>query len=217
MASMFSRRPTVTEVIVVVGVVLIAYFILNPTGDPYYNKAKANRALQHAKLIGAEAMFYADDHGGAFPFDDSGVDANRCLAPLVPYLGSEKPFYLHGSAWHAGPFEDGPDDCYEESELPGIALEPGENGWAFNRAASRDGREDMPMLTPAFTEQIGTYSDDEDELGGWLRGRYGVVIYADGSGAMPLMGDGLQLRDETGKNLFLAPDCDFVNPALPRD
>ena len=28
-------------------------------------------------------------------------------------------------------------------------------------------REEMPMLTPAFTEQIGTYSDDE-EVSQWL-------------------------------------------------
>ncbi len=203
-----------SEWVVLLAVTGTAFAVgLNTCGRLYVHSSRY-RALAHSKQIGLALMDYAGDHDGAFP---SGPDANRCLAQLVPDMGNEKVFFIRGSAWHgSGRFAGGPDDLYETSTPAGVALEPGENAVAFNRAARRDSREDMPLLASAFSARIGTYSGDEAELGGVSQGRYTVVIYADGSGATHDLDRDYQVKDDAGNNLFLAPDCDFVNPALPR-
>ena len=201
------------SVAVVLGLVVLATIIRCPIYSTVSKKSELHRSLQHAKSIALVLRVYAQDHEGRYP---QGDDANRCFAQLVDEIATEKIFYVRGSAWHgSGATAAGPDNLWEQSEPPGIALDAGENGYAFNRQANDNCREDMPLIASGFSRTIGTYGKKVGQLGGvWAKKKVAIVIYGDGSGETPRLDKNRQVTRE-GKNIFLAPDCEMLNPALP--
>ena len=84
-----------------IAVVLVLVLALIPCGAAFKldfgGKARMNKSLQHAKQIALALRVYAGDEDGNYP---GGEDANEAYANLVRELGTEKIFYVEGSAWH---------------------------------------------------------------------------------------------------------------------
>ena len=114
-----------------------------PKTNSLTKEEKLDRIRAKGTLIFKALVIYASHNSGLYP---EGDNANEALGELVDGMGTENPFFIKGSKWHGQNFANGPDNKWEYSEPPGIALEAGENAWSFSAGESAETDAIKPIL-----------------------------------------------------------------------
>ena len=193
----------------VITIIAILASVSVPVFSSVQRKAKLNKSLQHARQVGIALRVYAGDEGGLYPSQDVS-SSNDAFRELVDEIGSEKIFYVAGCRYHGtGKFASGPDNRWEESTPPGIALEAGENHYSYAKGYSDSTSARFALIASGFagggTEAV--YTDELLQPGGVWEGKNCVVIWCDGSGEQKKIRkkDNFKLVDSDGQDL-LNPD-----------
>lgn len=207
---------TLIELLVVITIIAILASVSVPVFSSIQRKAKLNKSLQHAKQIGLALRVYAGDEGGLYP---PGSTANEAYGVMVDELESEKIFYVAGCRWHGDSTAStarGPDNLWENSEPAGVALEAGENHYAYAVGFTDSTSARFPLIASGFSTSVGSYTNELDQPGGVWEGKNCVVIYCDGSGEAPKLDrqDYRLLVDRGGTEIDIMAQngVEFVNP-----
>lgn len=203
---------TLVELLVVISIIAILATASFPAMNAVLTNARLNASMQNATSIYKSLVNYSAGNSGLYP---DGNNANEALGDLVDDLTSERPFYVSGDAWHGkGKFAKGPDNTWEYSDPPGIALEAGENAYSYSVGMSPESDARLPILASGFTEGgIGKYVNDKEKPGGRWKGKKCVIVYADGTGDTPQLDRrSFTLKDKDGRDVFRQDGVDFKNP-----
>lgn len=210
---------TLIELLVVITIIAILASVSVPVFSSIQRKAKLNKSLQHAKQIGLALRVFAGDENGLYP---QGADANEAYGVLVDEMETEKIFYVAGSRYHGdlsdanAKFTRGPDNLWENSTPTGVALEPGENHYAYALGFTDSTSARFPLIASGFTSTPGTYAELLSDVGGVWEGKNCVVIYCDGSGEAPKLDRTsfklIESRGGTDIDIFNQEGVTFVNP-----
>ena len=116
-----------------------------------------------------------------------------------------------------GRFASGPDELWGEDGEGGVALEPGENHWAYNNLAADDSPVDAPLIADGFSNQVGRYSTDPNQLGGVWGGRKAIVVFWDYSVKLVPLDQNQRFTNpkENNRDEFARNGVEMVNPAKP--
>ncbi len=202
---------TLVELLVVISIIAILATAAFPAMNAVLRDAKLNASMQNASNIFKTLVNYSGTNQGLYP---DGNNANEALGNLVDDLGSEDPFYVPGDPWHGKKFAKGPDNLSEYSDPPGIALEAGENAYAFSIGMSTESDSRLPIIASGFTQGgIGKYTTDDTKPGGRWKGRKCVVVYASGKGEVAKLDrKTFTLKTTKGTEVFRQDGVDFKNP-----
>ncbi|MEM9480812.1 MAG: hypothetical protein AAGA58_14245 [Verrucomicrobiota bacterium] len=144
--------------------------------------------LQNGVNIQKALVNYALSNEGIYP---QGDNANEALGFLVDDLTSEKPFYISNSPWHGKKFGRGPDNRWETTDPPGIALEAGENVWSYTLGLNFKSPAEIPILATIWRRKLC------------------LVVYADGHT------DTFEISKDTIRPSELFPEVNMVDPLPP--
>lgn len=209
---------TLIELLVVIAIIAVLASIAIPVYGTAQERAQRTKCLAQAKGIFPALVMFAGDHDGTFPSrkdEDAGTDtsgdlkdANEAYANLIPgYLSNESPFGNSASKWckdATGAYK-GPDNVVSPDVK---VLEKGENTYAYVRGLSTSSNASYPIIADGFaqgSEADPKYSKKEGDYGAQWKGKYGIVIYCDGSGAPEIVNSKslkITRKGSGSKNLF---------------
>jgi prepilin-type N-terminal cleavage/methylation domain-containing protein len=191
---------TLIELLVVIAIIAVLASIAIPVYGEAQAKAQRTKCLSQAKGVFPALKMFAGDHDSTFPTqrDQDGTaggsplsDANDAFANLIPnYLSNESPFGNNTSAWckKAGGGSPGPDGNIQTKDK---ILEQGENQYAYIEGLSETSNASYPIIADAFAGGSGkvtdpTYSKTEGAKGAVWKGRFAIIVKADGSATIEL-------------------------------
>ena len=190
---------TLIELLVVIAIIAVLASIAIPVYGEAQAKAQRTKCLSQAKGIFPALKMFAGDHDSTFPNqkDQDGTaggsplsDANDAFANLVPnYLSNESPFGNNTSAWcKKTSGNPGPDGNIQTKDR---ILEQGENTYAYVSGLSETSNASYPIIADGFAGNAGrvtdpTYSKTEGAKGAVWKGRFAIVVKADGSATIEL-------------------------------
>lgn len=147
---------------------------------------KVVSAAGSTRIIHTLLVTWAEDHDGAFPTAHQfSKEAFRELFK-VGLVDTENLFALPflKDAWHKNsPSGDGKRPDNEIGTAPDFAkaLQRGECAYAYVSGLNLSSRGSLPLLTNAFSESLGVYTDDKSRKGGVFKGTKCAYVTVGGS------------------------------------
>ncbi len=209
-----NRGFTLIELLVVITIIAILATIATPMIGKAQASARMIPPTKNVQSILVAMTHYSMDYAGLFPEAQEGEDnSNAALRQLFPYsCDSEKIFYVKSDRFFCDPVNP-PDEKYLPNDL---ALEAGENHWAYVSGLTDSSKGSTPVLADGFTDGIGRYNEHHV----WIKSNKAIIGFRDGSASKLQLHDGEPIAPQGG-NYFEIPDIaddEFVsvlNP-LPR-
>ena len=148
------------------------------------NRVKAKTTARTAHEIYTLLVTWAEDHDGEFP--TAHQFSNEAFRELFKagLVDDEKTFTIAGDAWHKNSVSgDGKRPDNEIGTAPDFsqALQRGECAFTYVSGLNLASRGSLPLLTNAFSESLGVYTNDKSRKGGVFKGTKCAYITVGGS------------------------------------
>jgi prepilin-type N-terminal cleavage/methylation domain-containing protein len=204
---------TLIELLVVIGIIALLASIALPAFTGVQIKAAQAKALSNAKQIGLCCKEFAIDNNGSYPSytvasATSGtpqvvVDSNSAFCQLFPaYLTTISIFYQPKSAYTPNQQQD-PNMTLAAQQTAPWPLPAGTNEWAYTTGLYDTSNAGYPLIADGFaTGSTGTYSPNENALGGVWKGINAIVVFCDDSARIMKCNNQYQVTGSPNGSLF---------------